>query len=75
MYPQSCATKDWDIAAVRQNSVSRCNGAPIKETPQYDSAVMIRGVSGGPQMGLHDAEKRQSLGQLCVFFSLEKILR
>ena len=35
------------------------------EIPQYDSgAVMYGGFQGGPQLGPHDAERRQSLGQL-----------
>ena len=30
---------------------------------QYDSAVMYGVFQGGPQLGSHDAERRQSLGQ------------
>ena len=45
---------------------SRHNGGSIKAPPpltsQYDSAVMVRGISGGPS----EAEKCQSLEQLCV---------
>ena len=33
--------------AVRETGVSRHNGGLIKGPPQYDSAVMVRGVSGG----------------------------
>ena len=32
----------------------------------HDSAVMYGGFQGGPQLGPHDAERRQSLGQLHV---------
>ena len=46
---------------VRETSVSRHNGGlseSLPETPQFDIAVMIRGVSGGPQLGSHDAERQ-----------------
>ena len=49
--------------AIRETVTSRHNVGTIKglpETPQCDSAVMVRGLSIEP----HDAEKRQSLGQL-----------
>ena len=34
---------------------------PTPYTPQYDSAVMVRGVSGGSPLSLHDAERCQFL--------------
>ena len=37
-------------SAVRETGASRHNGAPIL-IPQYDSAVMVRGVSGEPYIG------------------------
>ena len=39
---------------------------PIKGPSQYDSAVIVRRVSRGPQFGTHDAERHQFLGQLYV---------
>ena len=54
----------------QETGVSRHNRGPIKAPPsasQYDGDMMYgrgRGVSGGPQLGLHSVERRQSLGQL-----------
>ena len=48
-------------SSVREAGVSRHNGRLIKglpQTPQYGGAVMIRGVSGSPHLGPHDAERR-----------------
>ena len=30
---------------------------PFKSLPQYDSAVMVRGISGGPQLCSQNAER------------------
>ena len=46
--------RDWHL-------LIRC-GAP--SISPYDSAVMVRRVSGGPQLVPHDAKKCSSLGQL-----------
>ena len=40
---------------------------PSPQTSRYHSAVMFEGFQGGPQLCLHDAERRQSLGQLYVW--------
>ena len=48
-------------SAVQETGVYRHNGGLIKGphyTPQYDSDVNIRGVSGGPELSLYDAERR-----------------
>ena len=51
--------------AVRETGVSRHNGDQIRvhlNSLQYDSALIYRGVSGGPELGPHDTERRSSLG-------------
>ena len=42
----------WEISNHKsQTGVSRHNGGIIKGASQYDSAVMVWGVSGGPSIG------------------------
>ena len=53
-----CQTGKKLTSTVREASVSRHNGGPIRplppSVPQYDTAVM---VSGGPQLVPHDVGK------------------
>ena len=50
------------------------NGGPVKGPFQYDSAVMVRGVSGCPELVPHDAEKLQSLSTASDYsFGVESI--
>ena len=44
-----------DYASFRHNEGSI---KILPQNPQYYSALMVRGVSGGPYLGLHDAKKR-----------------
>ena len=48
------------------------------ETPQYDSAMMVRGVSWRSLVSYHDAERRQSREQLYVsslmFFQSARVI-
>ena len=52
------------LIAVRETGVFRHHGGLIKsssETPRYDRAVMMKGVSGVPSIGPLDAERHLSL--------------
>ena len=72
---KSCLKSTSPTAAYRTPSkvkkitdVSRHGGGPIKRppyTPQYNSTVMVRGVSGGVLNWAHmTAERGQPLGKL-----------
>ena len=43
---------------------------PIEDapwTPRTITALSYRGLNGGPQLGSHYAERRRTLGQLCIW--------
>ena len=50
----------WKIASTVLETCfywrSRVSNKDPSLTPRYDSAVMVRGVSGGPEVCLHDAK-------------------
>ena len=51
---------DWKKLklVIRETSVSRQDGGPIKGPHQNDSGVILRGVLRGPQLDSHDADRR-----------------
>ena len=55
------------VKSLRETDFSRHDGGPIKDPLKPPNMIVCsdaRGFQGGPQLGHHNAESRQSFGQL-----------